>query len=403
MTTQSTEPLDLDWLAIAGNGVDGITDEQRRAVADALRSVAELLGESVLRDALTWKHPRLGMLIGNKAPWTRPAIVEFARELRAVQHAANLRSLLDRLRDPTPSSFYEARSVLHVASEMASAGSSLVIEPEVLVVRKKAKPKKPDFSLRHPSMAAEGYVEVSQILDSLVTRRGLESMDKLTIEFMRRAPQEVVDAGVVHRVLSAATTESILAKMIDAARRAVASGELVVLEIPGTIEFGVAPKSKEEALNQWGKERGVGANSWLCPPNDMDDPDRVCGKIREKIQQLPTDRPGMIAISGMSCSWLRRDAAEELLVMVAEETYHWPNLAAVVVGFGAWARHGATGEAVGDSFLLGRQDGDGSTTRSIVTLNPYCKVGDAESFRALVRAAFVNAVRDTTTGATDFS
>ncbi len=99
------------------------------------------------------------------------------------------------------------------------------------------------------------------------------------------------------------------------------------------IAVGIAPRHKLEELNQWAAERGFSQN-FAGPPLSLSEMSRVQRKIREKLEQLLKDKPGIIVIPNLSVFLFNFFDLNQIIGELESQATDSPNLLAIVLSQG---------------------------------------------------------------------
>jgi hypothetical protein len=188
-------------------------------------------------------------------------------------------------------------------------------------------------------------------------------------------PRHILPYAVIHRGIKDDELNGIASSIRELIERVRTDGEFGELIIPDTIEVGIASYDNHERAREWAAARGL--KDLVEGPDILSDEiARAKIKIREKLGQLPDDRPGIIVI---------RPENENLIFFVfdirwiiaalAEEILKYSKLSSVIM----FHTH-SSGEDIGDlSIDFGphtftkRVRSDGAIEQSVIIRNTNCR------------------------------
>jgi hypothetical protein len=331
------EPLQekLDLRSIAIDGVENISEDERRSAVVAIERLAQALGEHAIRNALALEHWPLGSVLAYKFPWTRRELIRLGWQLSVVGGAVGFHRLRDRLVDPEK--YEEGRTVLHVAASFARLGFDVAFDEPA---QGKTSVAHPDVRIRNLPMGIESFVEVTMLRQSQRLKRYTETLGGLTTPPFALAKGGVLHAGRICRWFAKRRIEAYRARLERAAEAALASDAVVEESESDAFEFAFAPASRYEELSAWAEERGLGAMFVEGPECDLDESDRIAGALRGKEKQLPRDGAGVVVIWTNGLELRDRQRMRRLALTLQEEVSEAPHVAAVVVASTSLDEHG---------------------------------------------------------------
>lgn len=209
-------------------------------------------------------------------------------------------------------------------------------------------------------------------------------------------PRHILPFAIIHRAVEQSELDEIL-KLLKALIEYVrASGEFAELNVPGTIEVGIASYNNHEIAKTWARDRGMKESNFVQGADILSNEiARTKVKIREKIKQLPADIPGMIVIEAKENLLLFVYDIESLALTIEEEVANHQNLLRTVI-FHSFV-DGSTESVfanVGPHTFSHVVRRDRSTEESLTITNPRCSFSvSGETIRKLDEI-FIPNVRD---------
>ena len=258
-----------------------------RDLVDAVAHLRKFLGDDFPAEAYRSRHALLGYFV-NDSPWTRFWIIEFDKALRLASRFSNSAALANRMRNP--SSFHEALSILECASTFAPHGFDITLEPQDLAPNFKAKP---DLLLTNSFLGGECVVEVTTMGESREWVEMMQKYDRISRQLL--FAQDLATIGRLKRTPSEPRMKELEKQIQLAMDLAREHSTLQPIETP-ELDAAVAPQSHRASIREWGKHHGVENGSFVGPSTDSNLMSRLAIRIREKIRQLPPQRPGLIWI-----------------------------------------------------------------------------------------------------------
>lgn len=295
----------------------------------ALQYLRSVLGEGFLRRAIEQGHPLFSILLYNtRIMWLQ--LTRFAEALGALGEAQGFNEVLRRIKKPTM--FAEGSSVLDVALHFFRAGFKVTFNPRVTVTLQDGKKKSrvPDLMIVNEETGEELIIEVT---NSEMGAAFKESFDisKLSLPLFAEVLQPA--KLVIHAQLSEAFDDAQVEKafrQIEAlSDEVVRTGEFRAL-VNDYIEVGIAPDDNREELSEWAAERSIAAGIG-GPPIWFDEISRMSTKIRDKLAQLPENRPGFIVITATSTMLFHYYDIELISKVLNEEICRFAKLNGVIL------------------------------------------------------------------------
>ena len=278
---------------------EDLTDDEKDSATAGVRYLRQLLGENFLRRAVETRNPIFGWFFANAAPHARRSLIRLAEELKAFEAVEGFKGLVQRLKFADKAA--EALTVLSAASQFARVGFQISFDPPVPNTRKVS-----DLLLIDPDNGERVYVEVSRLKRS--ERHELNSHAYSVIQSqVLNAIWACADAANITgphvlpyvRILRSIRREDLqelIEQIVQAIFEAARSDEYRELRIGNVVEMAVSPTHDHSQAESWAKERGM-RDLVEAPPIDFSrELPRARNKIRKKMRQLPSDKPGILVI-----------------------------------------------------------------------------------------------------------
>lgn len=290
-------------------------DADRQRTNGSLRYLRSALGDSYLRRADRERNPMLFWYFTDWSDGARLSMIRFAEALRALEGSIGYKAILRRVRRPKNlEELLEGRSVVEVAYRFFRAGFSIEeFEPRVSVTDHHGAdgPKKPDMKIVDRGTGEEIIVEVSRMNPSdhqnLISRTYEVIWHVLVDEGMHcdpealkniLSPRYILPYAKIHRGIKEGELKDIVVQLRTLVGQVRASGEFGELIIPDTIEVGIASYDDHDRAVEWATSRGMREHDLVEGPNLLtDEIGRAKVKLRDKIKQLPDDRPGIVVLT----------------------------------------------------------------------------------------------------------
>ena len=279
--------------------IEDLTQKEKRGAKDGISYLNALLGEDFLRRAAEDGNPIFSWFFSNAASHARRSLIRLAEELRSFEKAAGFNGLVARLKKAEKAA--EALSVLGAASSFSRVGFIVSFDPKV-----NSTGKVPDLLLVDPDNGEEIYVEVSRL-----RRGGLQEWNSHTYQMLFDAvlnaiwacadPDDITAPHVLAhvRILSSISLKElpgVIGRIKEAIVETGTSKEYRELRIGTVVEMAVSPANDHSQAEAWAVERGM-RDLVEAPPIRLDkELKKATDKINKELEQLPVDKPGIIAI-----------------------------------------------------------------------------------------------------------
>jgi hypothetical protein len=285
---------DWDELTRSCDAVSGMTDEEKEKTRKAFRYLRGVLGEKFLRSAFIKGHPIVGSVL-NATRRDRLWFVELAEALEGLREEEGFPEVFRRFKKPEDS--VEAESVLSTALRFKKVGFTVTFDPRVTVTRQDGlrRQKRPDLRLVNGETGEEVIVEVSILKRSDAHREAFDlSGFAITVLNMLEPAKLTICMKMKEGFDDTYAAAEAVRLLTEAADEVARTGEFRAV-VNERMAVGIAPEDNDEQLRQWAEGQGV-SSGFTGPPIYSDEISRARMKIRDKLAQLPEDRPGLIVI-----------------------------------------------------------------------------------------------------------
>lgn len=313
--------------------LEGLTNEEKQSLKSGIRDLRGLLGEQFLRHSVEEGNPVFFWLFRNAVPHAKRSLMRLADELRAFEQVDGFRGLVVRLKNATKAA--EALTVLAAASRFRDVGFIVSFDPKL-----NESPKVPDLRLLDFSTGQEIYVEVSRlmqggehelhtriyraivthVLDAIWTSPGVDDITKPRVQPYVR----------ILGSISLAKLPEVIRQIRETIYKTATDNEYREQKIGSVIEMAVSPANDHSKAKAWAAARGV-SDLVEGPPIILDNElRRARDKVSKELQQLPPDKPGIIAIPIESMLFMAFHPYD-ILIEIAEEAKHHSNLLCIAL------------------------------------------------------------------------
>lgn len=288
-------------------------DADRRRAKESFQYLRGVLGEGYLKRADKQGNPMFFWYFSNAANSARLSMISFAEALKALESAPNYKAVLRRIKRPKNSEdLAEGSSVIEVAHKFYAAGFDIEFEPNVSVpdYRGVSVPKRPDIKIRNRTSGEEIIVEVSRmrasahqnltertfhVIWNVLVDEGMHGDPEALKDILR--PRHILPYALIHRGIEDHELKGIVDDIRALVARVRASGQFCQLIVPDTIEVGIGPYDDHGSAIEWAAARGLEENDLVHGPDILSDEiARAKVKLRDKLRQLPEDRPGVVVM-----------------------------------------------------------------------------------------------------------
>jgi hypothetical protein len=320
-----------DWAKIAASfeQAESLSPEETEQIRDGLNYLRLKLGEGILsRLEAQWglRHP-LFWFLGtpfNSAPSTRLGVVNWSKNLQALEGCQNVGRVLSDFERPNKCK--HAYRLVEVSAALAREGIKILLEPPPPDLENT---KHADALLEYPPTKERFYLELSC--------QGLASTQLEAFKAMSDcyAPLWKVDPGLrfsgkLMKMPAETHLEEISRRVEAAGRRALAEGRLVEVIDGDTLEMAICPLDKLPELESWCKERSLSPQGFAGPPDDTSPAGRLGHKIKTEQEQLPPGSANVLVLENNSVF----SHAPDVLTLISEleeKVYKYRHVAIVIV------------------------------------------------------------------------
>jgi hypothetical protein len=154
------------------------------------------------------------------------------------------------------------------------------------------------------------------------------------------------------------------------------------------IVAGIAPRDDEKRLKEWASGRGI-SPGFAGPLVSSDEIARTRMKIRDKLAQLPEDRPGIIAIPATSSMMFQHYDPRLIVEVLKDEVRRYPRLWGVILFHNHFGRpHDPAVVMLGAGAIISRSVANVLQEQTIILLNESCGLPVSQSSREKILGAF---------------
>ena len=314
--------------------IEGLTDEERQSLKRGIKYLRTLMGEQFLQRAATEGNPIFFWYLRQAVPHAKRSLIQLANDLVSFEGVHGFRSVVGRLKDVSKAS--EALTVLSAAAKFRDVGFHVSFDPYY-----KDTGKVPDLLLVDPDNAEEIYVEVSRLLkggeqehnsrvfftvhnhvwDSIWRSPGVDDITKPRVQ-----PYVEIQGAISLKVLPL-----VLQEIRETIYSTATDNEYRERSIANVVEMAVSPANDHSRAKKWAADRGITHGLVQAPLINLENElKRAKDKVYDELEQLPSDKPGIIAIPTQTMLFLAFDPYD-IITEVAEEAKHHSNLLCVAL------------------------------------------------------------------------
>lgn len=369
-------------------------DAEKQRLRDAYLYLRQFLGDGFPRRAEHEGNPIFFSYFIDASPAAKRSLMKFTAALEALEHCANFRVIRKDIRrhlktDDDRERLMEKMSTVRVAHKFLTAGFTIEFDPKVNVtdLRGRIARKVPDLQLIDNDNGQQVIVEVSHMEPSdqqrLVESTFATVWRVLIDREMHGDPEALKDIltprfilphAWIHRGIDDVELEDIMRRTKELARHVRTSGEFGELIIPQTIEICIAPYDRHELAREWARKRGLNEADMVTGAYiESDEIGRARAKLKQKLKQLPDEKPSVIVIeAGKNLLFFVYDLSEVALSLAEELTKHPKLLSAIFYHtFGAGPDESYSVE-IGPYTFVNQSINDLATQQSLIVRNTAC-------------------------------
>ena len=376
-----------------------LSENNRCRTRDSFAYLRNLFGEDFLRDAFASGSSLLSLFI-NAAPRARLELATLAESLKGLEEAKNFKELVSQIGDHRADA---AISVLLTAARLARLGFEVSLDPTVQITTPSGivRDKVPDLRLFNPETSEVVFVEVSRLRKSTKqekSRQAFQAIWMLVDSIRYMTPGALDDIANpkwmrvyvrILKVLEHDELEMALLRIRELAQDVLTSGEHRELLLENVIEMAISPSHDHSRAKEWAAARNM-KDFVESPPIPLNEIARVQGKIFEKMQQLPRDKPAIVVITTDENLLFFVYPFEEIIPGVVEKTMRFPHIFAVVLTHASFSGVEEPLVAnIGDHIYTRHTTEALVTHQSLIVRNPACTNPVSSSTRNRFRDAFL--------------
>jgi hypothetical protein len=327
--------LGWDNLVRRVENIDQLNKNEQGRAKPALQDLRVALGETFPYRAWKTSHPLSDYLVGITTPWRCRWLMWLASAFTGLKEQEGFKELWRGIQATDQiNQAIEGLSVLEVAYKFFKAGFRISFEPSVIVTRKRqgrqsTGPKKPDLKLLNEETKEEVYVEVTALGINESHRLVSHTYDRISALLFPLLSHDYVIYARIHKALSEQGLRDVEARvryLIEAVRTTNESG---ILEIPNTIELGIALEKDTDFVHQWASVKGIGpgVTGAVIPMLELP---RTRKRVYRKVQQLPGNQSGIIVIHQYN-PLFQIYSIEEIVSEIEREVRKYPQLLCVII------------------------------------------------------------------------
>lgn len=396
-----------------------LSDVDRQRAKDSYQYLRGLLGEGYLKAAASHyredakpklRNPLFSWYFANSAPCARLSMIHFVDALKALETAPNFKAVLKRIKKRIKkpedlNDLVEGSSVVEVAYKFFQTGLDVEFEPNVSVLNHLgvAGPKKPDIKITNKRTGEEVIVEVSRMRASdrqnliqhtydvlwyVLVHEGMHSDPEALKDILR--PRHILPYALFHRGMENDELSDIVDRIRDLINKVRASGKFDQMSIPDTVEVGIASYDDHQRARERAAVRGIRETSFVEGPDILSDEiARAKIKLRDKVKQLPEERPGIVVVPASENLIFFAYDIRALVAAVAEEAEKYPKLLRAIMFHTFDDSRDESGSVdIGPHTFTRQTRSDGSVEQSLIIRNKMCNKPVSAETQKMVDSAF---------------
>jgi len=374
-----------------------LSEADRQRTRDAIAYFRDLFGDDFLVDAFVNGNSFVSLFL-NRVPSAKLEFVFLAESLKILQGVENSAELVAQIRDHRTNA---AIPVLQTAARFLRSDFQVSLEPTVQVNTPKGmREKKPDIRLSDPETGEIIFVEVSRLRkgdDQKKSNRASLAIWQLVHSVMHMVPGAFDDITNIKwmpiyvrllRVLEEDELQTVLRLIRELAQEVLATGEHRKCEIEGMVEMAISPAHDHSHAKEWAEARNM-KNFVENPVLTLDEVHRAQGKIFDKMQQLPGDKPGIVVITTDESLLFPFFPLDEIIEGVAEKTSRYPHVFAVALTYASLSGKVEPLVAGIGEHIYARHTSEALCTHhTLVIRNPTCMHAVSQPTRLRLLRAF---------------
>jgi hypothetical protein len=374
-----------------------LSEADRQRTRDAIAYFRDLFGDDFLVEAFVNGNPFVSLFL-NRVPGAKLEFVSLAESLKMLQGVENFDELVAQIRDHRANA---AISVLQTAARLLRCGFQVSLDTAVQVnTPTGVREKKPDIRLTDPETGEIIFVEVSRLRrgdDQKKSGRAFLEIWQLVHFVMHMVPGALDDITNpkwmriyvrILRVLEEDELQNALMQIRELAQEVLATGEHQKREIEDMVEMVISPAHNHSHATEWAEARNM-KNFVESPILMLDEVHRAQGKIFDKMQQLPGDKPGIVVITTNENLLFPYYPLDEIIEGVVEKTSRYPHVFAVALTYACLSdKEDPVVAGIGEHIYARHTSEAMSTHQMLIIRNPACEHSVSQPTQLRFQSAF---------------
>lgn len=379
--------------------IEQLGDADKQRAKEGIRYLQVLLGEYFLRLASEKGNRIFHWFFLNATAGARLSLIRFVEELKALEAAPNFKGLVARLKDGRRAE--EALTVLDTAYKFWRVGFQVSFDPKNTNAGGigSGSARVPDLKIVDFESSEEVLVEVSRL-----RKGGHQELDSRTYYLIVQAVDDAImscpgawDLNKPHvlpyvRVLKGLGDKDLIEVIGELRRLIVEVGTINKYQefaFKDAVEAAISPADDHSKAKAWAAARKMRdlVEGPLIPLNEIA---KARGKIVAELEQLPSDKPGVIVIPADESLLPWMYDPREIILEIADELTHHPTLLCAVIShsFNAGKLESFVATLGQHAFVRTEKPGF-ATEHSAIVMNEAFALPIAAGTLAKVRQAFL--------------
>jgi len=295
-----TDPLKLTWddLRDRARNEKGLSAEQQQDAVAAFYALERIFGNALLD-----KDHSQFFFFFDRSAWRSEWAIWFAKFISSLEQHPDYPRLIHELKNPW---FYgERMTILRIVERLRAVGFLFRLDSPISINNKL---RKPDIRVQQDPFDPGFYIEVTRLSPSEKQREADLAFHELWGIGSMMFPLEHC-SGLLERTPTSIELKEIKQQVHATMSKAENETGFETLEVPGLIKFAYAKDSNDQRLEQWATTRGMKVSQLGMAGPNVDEFIRIARKLREKMEQVPTDRANVIVLYSHMFAMPPRDSA----------------------------------------------------------------------------------------------
>ena len=204
------------------------------------------------------------------------------------------------------------------------------------------------------------------------------------------APKHILPYAKIYRAMSEQEIEQAVDQINELVSRVRSTRQFHELAIGDFIEIAVAPSHDHETAEKWAATRDM-QDLVEGPLIETDEIHRAKVKLREKAEQIPEDKPGLIIVPTNENLLFWRFDIRYVIAELAKELRKYPKLLGMVLSieFTGGGQEGSAAAALEQHVIVSKTGKDLTTEQSVLLRNDACSLPLCDATLERIRNAFV--------------